>query len=274
MKKFSIHPISVIIWIWLFFMLGIKSVFSYFFAILLHELGHYIVAKKLGYQLKKFSFSPYGVSLSYGDFNYKDEILIALAGPVVNLFSILILSGIWWIFPNTYFFTDNFAIISLILALVNFLPAYPLDGGRVFISISRGIFQEKTSKKITIFFNCLFSLVFTILFVVFMFIDFNPTFLMLAIFLIVGILDFEFETKYQKINVFYKKNRNFVKINPVFINFDVKIGDLLKRMQTSKAQIFFAELKNGKVVTLSEKMIVNLSMVYPIDATLEEIFCQ
>ena len=69
---------------------------SYFFAILLHELGHFLTAKKLGYALSKFSLSPYGVELSYfqQDMNFADEFKIALAGPVVNLVSAFLVVGL------------------------------------------------------------------------------------------------------------------------------------------------------------------------------------
>lgn len=272
MKKLSIHPISVIIWLWLYLVLGLKNAFAYVLAITIHEFGHYIVAKKLGYKLEKFSFSPYGISLNYSNLDYRDEILIASAGPLANFITSFLMLSVWWIFPEAYFLTDSFVITSLLLALINLLPAYPMDGGRIFIGLSSKVFHEKTAKKITIFANILFSVLFLILFVIFMFINFNPTLLLFSIFMIVGVLDLNFETKYQKINVFCKKNKNFSKINTIFVNDDTTLQEILSHMENSKTQLFCLVLQNGRVVDLSEKMLINLSTTFPLATTLKEIF--
>ena len=166
LKKISIHPFTIILWIWMFFVLGVLPALNYFFAILIHELGHYYTAKKLDYKLSKFSFSPYGVSLSYYNQTLEngDEIKVAVAGPIANLASAFCVVSLWWIFPNTYFFSESFVYISVLLALVNLLPAYPLDGGRMFICITSKFFSEKTAKKITVALNVCLACVFLVLF--------------------------------------------------------------------------------------------------------------
>ena len=56
-----------------------------------------------------------------------------LAGPLANAATALGFAALWWLFPETYPFTEAAAEVSLSLFLVNLLPAYPLDGGRLLL---------------------------------------------------------------------------------------------------------------------------------------------
>lgn len=274
MKKISIEPTSFLIWAWLLFFLGPVFAVSYILAIVLHELGHFFVAKYRGYKLSKFSISSYGFSLSYFDqsLDYKDEILIALAGPFFNLVSAFLMVGLWWIFPVAYFFTEAFVSISVVLALFNLLPAYPLDGGRIFIGIGSHFFDTKTAKKITIGVNLVLSLLFFGLFVVFMFVNFNPTYMLFSFFLLSGVLDLKFVSKYEKVNIFCKTHKNFSKPVVLCVYEDVTIKDMLAKIQTSKTYVFCLILENGKTINLNEKSIIKLSIKYPYNCKLGDIF--
>lgn len=272
-KKFYIHPITLIIWVWLFVVMGVMSAVSYILAIVIHEMGHFVVAKKLGYKLSKFSISPYGVALNLQEQNldYRDEIWIALAGPLVNLITAFLVLGIWWIFPAAYVFTESFVVVSVVIALFNLLPAYPLDGGRVFVGVASCLFSGKMAKKITIGFNIVLGLFFFVLFVVFMFINFNPTYMLFSFFLFAGVLDLKFVTKFEKINIFRKKYKNFTK--PVFLCVypDTVLGEVIKKIQPSKTHIFCLVLDNGRVVNLSEKMVLNLASHFQYSSKLGEL---
>ena len=98
-----------------------------------HELAHAFCASKLGYRLKKISLMPYGAVID-GDLKevtLKDEMAVALAGPICNLLTAGAFVALWWLYPATYPYTDTACYLSLSIALVNLLPAYPLDGGRI-----------------------------------------------------------------------------------------------------------------------------------------------
>ncbi len=274
MKKFSINPVALVVWLWLVIMNGFVVATNYIFAITIHELGHFITAKKLGYKLSKFSLSPYGVELSYfgQSINYRDELLIAFAGPAVNFVSVFFVLGLWWIMPTIYFFTESFVSISLLIALVNLLPAYPLDGGRIFVSASSHFVKDRTAKKITYFANLFLGIFFFVMFVVFLFINFNPSLLLFSLFLFAGILDLRFSSRFEKINIFAKNMKNFTKPNIYCVSPDTRLCELLSRLQTSKTIIFCVIFENGKTVNLSEKMVINLSLNYPYETKLNEIF--
>ena len=272
-RKFNVNPAFFIILIWLIFATDIIVAVSYFLVILIHELGHYYVAKYCGYKLSKFSLSPYGVSLSYygQTLEQKDEIYIALAGPVVNLVVALITVAFWWIFPTFYLVSYNFVEVNLIIALTNLLPAFPLDGGRVFVSLFSNIVERRKALKITIIFNVVLSVMFFILFFIFCFINFNPTYLLFAVFLTMGVLDLNFLSKYEKINVFNKKMKNFSKPKIYVINENVKLKDILNKIEGNKTYLFVLMQENGKSIILSDEFILKLSLNFDVNQRLRDL---
>lgn len=272
-RKFNVNPAFFIILIWLIFATDIYVAVSYFLVIFIHELGHYYVAKYCGYKLSKFSLSPYGVSLSYygQTLEQKDEIYIALAGPVVNLVVALITVAFWWMFPTFYLVSYNFVEVNLIIALTNLLPAFPLDGGRVFVSLFSNIVERRKALKITIIFNVVLSIMFFILFFVFCFINFNPTYLLFAVFLTMGVLDLNFLSKYEKINVFNKKMKNFSKPKIYVINENTKLKDILNKIEGNKTYLFVLMQENGKSTILSDEFILKLSLNFDVNQSLRDL---
>ncbi len=276
MRKFRISPVSIVIWIWLVVVSGVLVAMSYFLAITIHELGHFVTAKRRGYKVSKFALSPYGVELSYFNQNidFRDELVIAFAGPLANIISLLLVISWWWIFPSVYFFTESFVFVSLFIALFNLLPAYPLDGGRVFVCIASKFVSGKTAKKITMYANILIATFFFVCFVAIMFVNFNPSLLLFSIFLFAGILDLKFDSKYEKINVFSKEMKEFSKADVLCVSEEVRLCELISHLETSKTIVFCVMFENGKTINLSEKMVKNLALNFPYEIQLKEIFCK
>lgn len=108
----------------------------YFTTIVLHELFHAEVSVRLGYTLDGFVLMPYGAGLK-GNFEGvppRDEIIIAMAGPIFNGLLGIIIIALWWIYPPVYEFTDRLAVANIFTALCNLLPVFPLDGGRILLA--------------------------------------------------------------------------------------------------------------------------------------------
>lgn len=117
----------------------------YTLAMLLHETAHYVVAKKLFYRCNEIRISIFGAVL-YGDFQDvtgADRIKIALAGPFCNLIMCVLCFALWWIAPQSYYFSEAFFVANASMGCVNLLPCYPLDGGRVLT----GVLENKLGKK-------------------------------------------------------------------------------------------------------------------------------
>ncbi len=131
--KLSVHPLFILFGIYFAFCGKVFSFLVYTLVAVVHEFGHYCVAEKLGYKLVKLQLLPYGAVIS-GDLEglrFKDEIAVAIAGPVLNLFLVLGFLALWWLFPETYPYTETAMQANLSLGLINLIPAYPLDGGRI-----------------------------------------------------------------------------------------------------------------------------------------------
>ena len=144
--NFAVHP--------LFFACGLYYALTgkifvfviYTISAVVHELGHSIVASNCGYRLNKITLMPFGavVSGNLDNMHIKDEIKIAIAGPLTNLAIALFFVALWWLIPDWYAFTDSACYASLAIALVNLLPAYPLDGGRIFrCALTRALAKTK-----------------------------------------------------------------------------------------------------------------------------------
>jgi stage IV sporulation protein FB len=98
-----------------------------------HECAHAFASAKLGYKLNKIILMPFGAIID-GDLkgiSFRDEIYVAMCGPLCNLITAGFFVALWWLVPTMYAFTDTACYSSLTIALVNLLPAYPLDGGRI-----------------------------------------------------------------------------------------------------------------------------------------------
>lgn len=145
---------------WLFIVVAVVFKQGYFatmysFAVVLHEISHYVVASKLFYHCKEIQLGIFGAVL-YGDFQDVqggDRIKIALAGPLCNVALCLVCLALWWIAPDSYFFTESFFSANATMACANMLPCYPLDGGRVLTGVLEGKLGNKAlavTKKFTV----------------------------------------------------------------------------------------------------------------------------
>jgi Zn-dependent protease len=109
-----------------------------FASIVLHELGHSLVARRQGSVILDILLLPIGgmariVGMSPRP---RDEFAVAAAGPAVSL----VLGGPGWL-SAPYLFglnpwlgivADSLGRMNLWLGLFNLIPAYPMDGGRIF----------------------------------------------------------------------------------------------------------------------------------------------
>lgn len=167
----------------------------------MHELGHSFAAASLGYKLKTITLMPFGAVIS-GDVENlkpKDQLKIALAGPFLNLGVGLLFVSFWWIFPETYAYTDVAAEANLSLAIVNFLPVFPLDGGRILCSALSFRFGKPTAEKTCKIIGVAVSVLLSGLFVVSCFYTVNPSFLFFSLFVVASVFDKNKENVYVKV---------------------------------------------------------------------------
>ncbi|MDE6667844.1 MAG: hypothetical protein K2K38_05805, partial [Clostridia bacterium] len=119
---------------------------------LLHECGHIFCAARLGFECKKISLMPFGAAAvcDIEGISPSDEIKLSLAGPLVNLLLCVGVAGLWWFFPVTYAYTDLIFYASSGMLVLNLLPAYPLDGGRIAKCILSGFLKKDRALNIAL----------------------------------------------------------------------------------------------------------------------------
>lgn len=109
--------------------------FCFVIFLILHELSHYLVAKKLGYMAGRMRLSFFGASLEgLDDFSLRDEVRIVLAGPLFNLFMVVLCYLCYWFYPESYEFLNEVQLANFGILLFNILPIFPLDMGRLLLA--------------------------------------------------------------------------------------------------------------------------------------------
>ncbi len=126
---------------------SILFILALFACVILHEFGHALTARRFKIQTSDITIYPIGGVASLEGIPEKpsEELLVAIAGPLVNV-AIAILLFVYLratgAFPNLQDIKDpgymqnlpfvfNLFAANLLLAVFNLIPAFPMDGGRV-----------------------------------------------------------------------------------------------------------------------------------------------
>lgn len=119
-------------------------ILALFACVLAHEFGHALMARRYGIRTPDITLLPIGglARLERMPENPLHEIWVALAGPAVNIVIWLVLTLLFGARAalgdlgdgalSSGGFLGQLATVNLILALFNMIPAFPMDGGRVF----------------------------------------------------------------------------------------------------------------------------------------------
>lgn len=104
------------------------------FSVFMHEIGHLFAMWVLDCAPKSIRLIPASVQITKSVSNlYRNDIIVALAGPVVNLVLFGTLYFNYLAFKNQI--TLIYALLNLIVAVFNLLPVTGLDGGTVLFSL-------------------------------------------------------------------------------------------------------------------------------------------
>lgn len=124
-------------------------VLTLFVIVVMHELGHALTAKRYGINTQDITLLPIGGMARLESIPEKpsEELVVAIAGPLVNIALALLLfpfvnfpadAEAWQAMASSYVpenFLFNLFFVNVLLAVFNMIPAFPMDGGRVFRAI-------------------------------------------------------------------------------------------------------------------------------------------
>lgn len=174
--------------------------------VILHEISHILIAIKHGLNIYGIQLHVSGVNVNINeieDLVDKDKFKIYIAGPLFNAISI----GVLLILQNYYSYSwiDVSISINLGLVIFNLLPAYPLDGARIYEIIIGKKYLFKKTKNIIVTLSYLVSGILILLFFLTIYIHKANISLLFAVILII------YSTVLEKRNVMYIIMNNLCK---------------------------------------------------------------
>jgi Zn-dependent protease/CBS domain-containing protein len=127
----------------LYVLSGVAFIIVLFGCVVLHEFGHALTAKRFGIKTRDITLYPIGgvARLEKMPDDPRQELLVAVAGPAVNVL-IAIIIGILLAIKSAFVpltelsltggsFLQRLMLVNLFLVFFNLIPAFPMDGGRV-----------------------------------------------------------------------------------------------------------------------------------------------
>ena len=242
---------------------NIAFVLVLFLCITLHEFGHALVAKKFNFSTKDITLLPIGglARLEAIPENPKQELWVAIAGPLVNLAItglLLIILYATESIPESGEFTainpGNFLfglmVANFILAVFNLIPAFPMDGGRIFRALLSFKYSRNAATKMAAALGQLLAIIF-----VFSGLFYNPFLILIGIFIYLG-------AHAESVYVQYKSVLKGHTVSEIIMHqyFDLQVDNTLAeavdKLLDSNAREFLV-LNNGVVAgTLSRNDII------------------
>lgn len=126
-----------------YWLMGVASALGLFVSIVLHEFSHSIVARRFGIQMKGITLFIFGgvAEMTEEPPSPKAEFFVAIAGPLASI----AIAGVCGLLYNVALSQEwpvtirgvvgYLSLVNVVLVIFNLVPAFPLDGGRVFRSI-------------------------------------------------------------------------------------------------------------------------------------------
>jgi Zn-dependent protease/CBS domain-containing protein len=121
--------------------LGLVAALGLFAGVVLHELGHSLVAMRYGFPIASITLWIFGgiAQLEEMPEDWRQELTIAIAGPVVSVALGVLSYAAFLAVPASgsvpiaalKFLLGYLALMNVALAAFNMLPGFPMDGGRV-----------------------------------------------------------------------------------------------------------------------------------------------
>lgn len=136
--RLRVHPLMPLVLALMYMLSGGQALIPSLIALGLHESAHLLVALKVQARIDEIELMPFGAAIrlyELWEISSARLLLISLAGPLMNFVSAAAFSLFVYVFPGLIGLLTPVIRMSLALALINLVPALPLDGGRAFCAL-------------------------------------------------------------------------------------------------------------------------------------------
>lgn len=195
------------------------------------------------------------MKLQEENFFLNDEIIIALSAPLFNLGVFIILASAWWIYPYSYNFTYDFALVNLFIFLLNMLPVYSFDGGRVLVCLVEKWKGRTAGIKIVKIIGVCLSLLLFLLFLLSFICGFNLSLGVMSILLFISCTN-SGSGSYRKLTSISKLDRLSGKLGmeeKVYVfSSSVRLINLYRRVDAKTYSRFILKTNKGDSYILNE----------------------
>lgn len=170
-------------------LIGTAAAVGLFVSVTIHELGHSWVAMRYDIQVESITLWILGglASLSEMPKEWTREFWIAIAGPITSILVGFVCIGALYVVPESMvvvvFALGFLAVMNIILAVFNMLPAFPMDGGRILRALLARNRSYVSATRTAARIGTAFAVLFVFMGVV---VAFSPILILLALFIYIA----------------------------------------------------------------------------------------
>ncbi len=177
------------------YILGVVVSFLLFVGVFLHEMAHSVVALRKGMKVSSITLFILGGASEIEDEvspRPRDELPMAIAGPLMSLFIGLVSEGIAYAsllsIPDSaiaglfFYIFGYLGLLNIILFAFNLLPAFPMDGGRVLRALLAIWLPIEKATRIAAEIGRVVAIIFGIIGLI----SFNVILILIAVFIYLG----------------------------------------------------------------------------------------
>lgn len=219
-----------------------KNIIMFFSLLLIHEMGHFLMAKMFGWKVDRICFYPYGGVTKFCDDLNKpkiQELIIMLMGPIFQILFFLVMIRFLTIKEVDMLRSYHYSILFF-----NLLPIYPLDGGKLLNIILNYFLSFRRSFKITIYIS------YGVICFMFSFLLKNRVSLSLSLLLIIGLVICKLTSELKKEKYYFNKFLLERHLNHYRFS-KIKTVKHIKDVSRDYKHVFY---RNGKTRTEKEEL--------------------
>lgn len=289
MNILKIKDISIKINIFMVIMFILYSLYGYFletlvmvFTVLLHEVFHSIAARKYDFQIDEIEIFPFGGMAKFNSnriINPSKEIFVCFMGPLSNLIVVIIFSIFRTIYIDSYLI-DYIIKVNKLMLIINLLPVFPLDGGKIVRAIL-SLFIGYKSSTYKLVYITYFLCTITILYDIFNGIAGDFTYLgAIAVFTIVAAKKEKEMAAFAFIRSITRKPSEINKEKKMKAHIlvcikTINIKETYECFLPNKYHILIIINSNGETIgTMTESQLLDGIYKYGFDVTLEELLME